>query len=203
VHGGGVLVVGPLAGHRCTKLQGPFREEPPGALAVLTGTANGETTTLDAPARLRCRRSAELLEVTRYAEILELRHPDTQLIAEHASGWFAGSPAVTLRRVGSGCVVHSGVALNDAVLEWLWQQHLGSRLSPVVPVLQLPSAAAEVLTRRNARVALHFVLNHGAQPVVCELQRPARDLFDEREIAARFELPGYGYRILREPLTAP
>jgi len=44
------------------------------------------------------------------------------------------------------------------------------------------------------------VLNHGAQPVTCELQRPARDLFDERDVPASFELPGYGYRVLRETL---
>jgi beta-galactosidase len=203
VQRGGVLVVGPLAGHRCTKLQGPSCDEPPGALATLTGTANGETTTLDAPARLRCRRSGEPVEATRYAEVLEPRQPDTQVLAEHDGGWFAGSPAVTLRRVGAGRVVHCGVALNDAVLEWLLREHVGSGLSCPAPAVTPSSAAAEVLTRCGREVALHFVLNHGAEPVVCELHRPACDLFDEREVPPRFELPGYGYRILRERLEAP
>jgi len=198
VHAGGVLVIGPLAGHRCTKLQGPEREEPPGALRALTGTANGEATTLDEPALLCCRRSGENLESTRYAEVLELRSSDGEVLAEHGRGWFAGSAAVVQRTVGAGCVVHCGVALNDAVIRWLWNEHLAARLKRIVPPVVVSSAAAEVLTRRNGSTALHFVLNHGAQPVACQVQRATRDLLDGAEVPARFELPGFAYRILRE-----
>ncbi|MEY4546804.1 MAG: hypothetical protein RL685_2999 [Pseudomonadota bacterium] len=200
VQSGGVLVIGPLAGHRCVKLQGPFHEEPPGALAALTGTANGEATTLDEPALLRCRHSGQAVEATRYAEVLELRLPDTEVLAEHDSGWFAGAPAVTRRRVGAGSVVHCGVALNDALIAWLWREHLGSQLNLATLAVTTSSAAAEVLTRRNESTALHFVLNHGAQPVRCELQRTVGDLFAAGEVPRSFELPGYGYRVLHEQL---
>jgi beta-galactosidase len=200
VHAGGVLIVGPLAGHRCVKLQGAFRDEPPGPLGALTGTANGEATTLDEPARLRCRRSGASVEATRYAEILELRHADTEVLAEHESGWFAGSPALTQRRVGAGRVIHSGLALNDDVSSWLLPELLGSRLACLTPPVTVESAAAEVLTRRNRDTALHFVINHGARATACELLRPARDLLDDRELSTHFELPGYGYRLLRERL---
>ncbi|MEO8184379.1 MAG: beta-galactosidase [Deltaproteobacteria bacterium] len=200
VRTGGVLIVGPLAGHRSTDLHGPFEEEPPGALAALTGTANGEATTLDEPARLRCLRSGQTVEATSYAEMLALRQPDTEVLAHYASGWFAGSPAVTRRQLGAGSVVHCGVALNDAVVDWLWCEHVGSALRGLAPTVTTSSPAAEVLTRHNHSTALHFVLNHGAQPAMCEVQRAARDLFDERAVPPNFELPGYGYRILREPL---
>jgi beta-galactosidase len=200
VRSGGVLIVGPLAGHRSTQLQGPFDDEPPGALAALTGTANGETTTLDEAARVRGSSAQQVVEATTYAELLELRQADTELLAQHASGWFAGAAAVTRRRVGEGTVVHCGVALSDAVLDWLWREHLAPALPELAAVAETSSAAAEVLTRRNPSTALHFVLNHGAQPVTCELQRPARDLFDGREVPPRFELAGYGYRVLREAL---
>jgi beta-galactosidase len=199
-HAGGVLVIGPLAGHRCTQLQGPHRDEPPGALAALTGTANGEATTLDEPALLACQRSAASVESTRYAEILEPRSADSEVLAHHARGWFAGSPAVTRRPLGAGCVIHSGVALNDALLSWLWREHLAARLAALAAPVSVSSAAAEVLTRRNRSTALHFVINHGAEPVACETLRPASDLIDGEEVARCFELPGYGYRILREPL---
>jgi len=198
VQSGGVLIIGPLAGHRCPKLQGPFQQEPPGAFAAWTGTANGEVTTLDEPARLRSLRSSALVEATRYAELLELRHAETEVLAEHAGGWFAGSPAVTRRRHGAGCVVHCGVALNDAVLDWLWGEQLGKLFRSFAPAVTCASAAAEVLSRRNRSSVLHFVLNHGAAPVACQLQRAARDLLEEAEVPAHFELPGYGYRILCE-----
>jgi beta-galactosidase len=200
VRSGGMLIVGPLAGHRSTDLQGASGGEPPGPLAALTGTANGETTTLDAPAQLRCARSGQSVEATSYAEILELREPETEVLAHYARGWFADSAAVTRRRIGDGCVVHCGVALNDAVLDWLWREHLGAALHGLAPAVATSSPAAEVLTRRNHSTALHFVLNHGSESVTCELRRPAHDLFDGQDVPRSFELPGYGYRILRETL---
>jgi beta-galactosidase len=208
VRGGGVLVVGPLAGHRDRRLQGPWRDEPPGTLARLTGTANAETTTLAEPARIRCRRSGSLVDGTRYAEILEPRAPDAEVLAEHALGWFAGSPALTSRPLGDGIVLHSGVGLNDAVIEWLWRTHLtaspqGSRLARATACVTLSSDAAEVLTRRNHAVALHFVLNHGALPVTCELAAAASDLLTGEGLPPRFDLPAHSYRILREALGDP
>jgi beta-galactosidase len=200
VHAGGVLVVGPLAGHRCVLLQGPHRDEPPGALRALTGTANGEATTLDEPALLTCRRSGASLESTRYAEVLEPRSAGVEVLAEHARGWFAGSAAITERPLGAGWVIHSGVALNDAVLGWLCGEHLAPRLPALAAPVHVSSAAAEVLTRRDRTTALHFVLNHGAEPAACERLRPASDLLDGGDVPARFELPAHGYRILRERL---
>jgi beta-galactosidase len=207
VRAGGLLVIGPLAGHRDIRLQGPWVAEPPGALAALTGTSNAETTTLAEPARVRCRRTGASVDATRYAEILEARAPDTEVLAEHALGWFAGSPAVVGRPLGAGLVIHCGVGSNDAVLEWLWRSVIaprleGSRHPRATASLSLSSDAAEVLTRRNRDVALHFVLNHGAAPVTCELAMAARDLLTGRALPARFELPGYSYRILQESLAA-
>jgi len=206
VHAGGVLVVGPLAGHRDTRLQGPWHAEPPGALAALTGTANAETTTLAEPARIRCRRSGCVVDATRYAEILEARAPEAEVLAEHALGWFAGSPAVVGRPLGAGLVIHCGVGSSDAVIEWLWQSQIAPRLASARRVraaesVRLSSDAAEVLTRSNRELALHFLLNHGAATVTCELASTARDLLTEELVPTSFELPGYSYRILRERLT--
>ncbi|HTV20302.1 MAG TPA: beta-galactosidase [Polyangiaceae bacterium] len=211
VHDGGVLIVGPLAGHRDVKLQASQHDEPPGALRALTGTSNAEATTLDEPALVRCCLTHADVESTRYAEIVEPRSPDVEVLAEHARGWFAGSAAIVQRSVGAGCVIHSGVALNDAVVRWLWQRHIAERLArhatpaaPISPPLELSSAAAEVLTRSKPGAALHFVLNHGAEPVACELHRATTDLLSGADVPSRFELAPFGYRILHERLeTTP
>jgi hypothetical protein len=96
--------------------------------------------------------------------------------------------------------VHSGVALNDAVLDWLCREPLGELVRSLPPPVAGSSAAAEVLSRSSPSTALHFVLNHGAAPVACEVRRPVRDRFDGRAVPLSFELPGYAYRILREQL---
>jgi hypothetical protein len=140
------------------------------------------------------------VEATSYAEILELRQPDTEALAHHASGWFEGSVAVTRARRGAGAVVHCGVALNDAVLAWLWREHIRATGGSGAPAITTSHPAAEVPTRRNHTTALHFVLNHGAQAVTIEPQRPMRDLFDETGMPPRFELPAHAYRVLREAL---
>jgi hypothetical protein len=150
------------------------------------GHANAETTTLIAPAGLRCRRSGASVAATRYAEIIEPTEPDTGVLAEHTVDWLAGCPAVTRHPLGGGSVLHCGTGLNDAVLEWLWREplsceHHGARsqaspLSLPTPLVSLSNDAAEVLTRRNHETALHFVLNHRAVPVICELRRLAHDL---------------------------
>ncbi len=207
VGAGGVLVVGPLAGHRDARLQGPASREPPGLLAPLTGTRNPESTTLEAPARIRTFSSADApsteLSATRYAEVLEPQSPECRALATYSAGWFAGSAAVVERPLGAGRVVHCGVCLDDAVLEWLWA---AAALPRPAPIVRLSSEAAEVLTRQNAEATLHFLLNHGSEPATCELAEeapPLCSLETGEPSPPRFTLPARGFEILRGSGGAP
>jgi beta-galactosidase len=195
VEAGGVLVVGPMAGHRDPQLHGPWQDEPPGTLATLTGTANGESTTLVDRVRIRASDGGSTVDASNYAEIIEPRVPEAKVVASHLNGWLTGKAAVVERPIGKGRVLHCGVALCDNVLEWLWLENSLPRPNPTLAVHE---NAAEVLTRVGAGYSLHFALNHGAGPAVCYLYRQCSDLLSGEVLTNSFTLQPYGFRILRE-----
>ena len=198
VASGGVLIVGPLAGHRDTQGHLPTHEEPPGPLAPLTGTRNGEATTwAHGELDVHGLKGGGQIHSGSYGEIIEPVAAETEVIAVYASEWLAGKPAITERAYGKGRVIHCGVRLCDAVLEWLWVE----RTLPKSDVgLVTHDNTAEVRTRVCDEYALHFAINHGGTPAVIHLYRPVCDLLTGAAIENSFSLPPYGWRILREHL---
>ncbi|MDA3960238.1 MAG: beta-galactosidase [Planctomycetota bacterium] len=197
VEAGGTLVVGPMAGHRDAQLHAPVQAEPPGLLAELTGTANGEGTTTKSPVRIRATDGGETIDSSCYAEIIEPRLEGTRVLATHLSGWLTGSAAVVDRQLGRGRVLHVGVALGDKLLEWLWME---CNLPRPPAAMAVHEDGAEVLTRECDGYALHFVLNHGAASAIAYLYHQVTDLLTGEELTNSFTVPSYGYRILREEL---
>lgn len=191
---GGVVVIGPLAGHRDRQLHGPG-QRPPGALAALTGTGNPEATTWDGPLHFHGTTGGGIIEAGQWAEIIEATDPEVLIRARYASGWIAGFPAICERKVGKGRVIHCGVALSDAVLSWLWNE-----LAFPLPeqTLRVFTAGAEVLTRVGDGLRYHFALNHGEAPAVFEVRRPLTDLRDGRAITGPFTLEARSWRVLLE-----
>lgn len=197
VYQGGVLVVGPLAGHRGEGLRAPIANEPPGVLAELTGTSNTEATTWDGKLALHGSRGGSRFEAGAYGEIVQPIASLVAVMATHDSGWLAGKPAITKRELGAGSVIHCGVAFTDAVLRWLWTD---LNLPKPDPVVVTHDATVEVLVRHNHAFALHVVLNHGSGPAVCSLFRPVRDLISGEELTSSFTLQPKGWRLLRQEL---
>lgn len=195
--GGGTLVVGPMAGHRDAHLHAPSESEPPGPMAALTGTGNGESTVSDAPMRIRASDGGATIDTAGYAELIEPRDPAARVLATHLTGWLTGQAAVVERPLGQGRVIHAGVALGDRLLEWLWME-CGLPRPPAA--MAVHEAGAEVLTRSNRDYALHFVLNHGTTSAIAYLSRPVTDLLTGVALTNSFTVPAYGYRILREEL---
>jgi beta-galactosidase len=197
---GGTLVVGPLAGHRDKQLHLPTREAPPGLLGELTGTGNTQDTVWHGAVTLAGVDGTKLQLNGKdsglqggYAEVLEMHSEDVIARAHYTCGWLSGKVAVTERPFGKGRVIHSGVALGDAFLTWLWQ-------SLKLPMPEAPvtaaSAEVEILSRRNAEETLHFVLNHGDEAAMVELAAPLRDLLTGNPVTANFSLPSRGWRIM-------
>jgi beta-galactosidase len=198
VEAGGVLVVGPLAGHRDENLQGPRRLEPPGAFAPLSGTANGEATTWPRELQVRGIGGGAQVLAGCYGEIIEPGADNVTVVATYLTDWLAGRPAVCERRVGAGRVIHCGVPLGDAIVHWLWEElHLPQ---PDLALLTHENGA-EVLTRVCDDYALHFAINHGAGPAVFQVRRPLADLATGQAVTNSFTLQPSGWRVVREYLT--
>lgn len=195
VEAGGTLVVGPLAGHRNDHLQAPWQDQPPGLLAPLTGTSNGESTTWEQRVRVYTDDGAGRFEAGNYAEIIEPVADDVEIVARYDSGWFAGRSAITRRQVGHGQVIHAGVPLEDALLEWAWVE---LRLAKPECGLVTHDRAAEVLTRDGNGYSIHFAINHGEAPAVCYLYHDARDLVSGEDLTNSFTLGSHDWRILIE-----
>jgi len=192
VEAGGVLVVGPLAGHRDARLQADLERMPPGALLSLTGTVNMESTTWDGPMAVTTITGTRI-DCGSYGEVVMPQRSDVQILARHMTAWLAGRAAVTERRIGKGRVIHCGTALSDAICNWLW---VDVALPKPRLVAVTHEAAAEVLVRSSADGAIYFVLNHGNGPVVCYLHRPLRDLVDGKAVRQSFTLNGHSWRVL-------
>jgi beta-galactosidase len=197
VSNGGILIVGPLAGHRDQQLHAPRDQQPPGPLSRLTGTHCGESTTTDEAMRILATDGSHVIEASRYAEIVEPIAADTEIIARHSSGWLATHGAVAERSHGAGRVIHCGVALTDSILEWLWIERTLPRRRHA---LATHERCAETLTRSGDGYRLHFALNHGPGPAVFYLYHEVSDLLSGDTVINSFTVPGYGFRILREEL---
>lgn len=194
IEAGGILIVGPLAGHRDGDLRAPIDGPPPGLVGRLTGTVNAEATTWPEPVAFHGLDGGPVVHAGGYAEIV-LPGEGCEAVATFTSGWLAGSPAIAHRRLGAGQVIHCGLFLDDAVLAWLWQE-LSLPLGDFAVRVHEPSG--EVLVREDADRRLSVVLNHGQSPLLCDVYAPCHDLLTGEEQRNSFTLHAGEWRILVE-----
>ena len=174
------------------------RTKPPGPFASLTGTSNAEGTTWHAMLHIHGAEGGPHIDAGHYAEVLVPEVDGVRVRALHGSGWFAGTAAITERFLGSGRVIHAGVALNDAVLEWLWSELRFPK--PQVAVVA-HDVGAEVLTREGEGYLIHVAINHGTGPSVYYLYHQCTDLISGATVTNSFTLQANEWRILREDRT--
>ncbi|TVR44150.1 MAG: hypothetical protein EA402_07750 [Planctomycetota bacterium] len=192
---GGVVIIGPLAGHRDAQLHAPD-QAPPGDLAALTGTSNAEATTWDeGELSLHEINGGSSVSAGHWAEIIQPVSEGVSICARYATGWLAGRGAVSQRSFGAGRVIHVGVALADPVLSWLWTE---CALPLPDQPLRVFTLGAEVLTRFGGGHRYHFALNHGEAPAVFEVRRMLTDLATGKLLTGPFTLEARSWRVLHE-----
>lgn len=185
VENGGTLVVGARAGQK--DIHGQCVMAPmPGLLSALTGTRVKDFTfigPMDEPARMEW--DGRTLPAGIFNDVLAEAAPDVRVLARYASNYYAGSPALTERRVGKGRAIHFGGTFDrqtaDALMEYLAVR------APWRGRICLPEGC-ELAVRRSGDAVWCIVLNYGWQQETIELPEPMRDADDGAVVKGKIHL---------------
>jgi len=178
VREGGTLVIGPRCGSK--DLSNQVISDPlPGCLRELTGTRVAEYGRQNRPDLRphRIKLGDHTVSTDLWYDVLE---PDegTHVAATWDSRYLMGRPAVTVRPLGAGRVVHVGAWMTADVtgclLDWMEQQGW------LVPGEALPQGIERVDRVKPDGTVLRFLLNHSDMPVQVALDHPATDLLQGR-----------------------
>ncbi len=197
VKGGGTFVTTYFSG-MVDECDLAFEDGYPGPLRLLLGIWNeeldalppGEENTLvlcDGSGSYRCGHLCALI-----------RLEGAEVLARYGRDFYAGTPALTRHRVGSGQAYYLGSEPEMAFLEAFYDRLLAEQ--GIEPLLRTPEGV-EATLRCTARERLLFLLNHGTETAEVALPpgRVYRDLLQEREVCDTLRLEGYAVAILSWP----
>ena len=194
VEGGGTLIVGARAGQK--DLRGQCVMAPmPGPLAALTGTTVKDYTFVGPmDGRVDMDWDGRRLDTGVFNDVLEPEAEDVKVLATYVGNYYAGSPALTERRVGKGRVLHFGGSLTletaQALLDCLGVSE------PWKDWIALPEGCELAVRRKDGRRAL-FVLNFAWQSAEIELKKPVTDADTGERVEGRVSLPAFGTKVYR------
>ncbi len=195
VQGGGTLIFGCWSGYRdrshwCYDAPGKaFYENFAGVrVADFTVVAPGENSAM------RFDISDASIEAPVFNEVLAPVADDVAVLASYISDYFAGQPAVTLRRMGKGRVVQFGSFFTPqnvkALLDSLAIQ------DPLHAWAEIP-AEVQATVRTSQAERFCFLLNFTNESKAVSFNKPTFDLLEERELRGPAEIPPYGVRFVR------
>ena len=123
-----------------------------------------------------------------------LRTTTAQPIATYQSGYFSGTPAITLNRFGEGQAVYVATlgddTLHDTVMDW------ALKVLDLHPALPAPSGV-EVTTRWQGNQKLVFLLNHTGLSQEVPIAQPHLELLSGTTVNGVLKMPPYGVSILK------
>ena len=130
-----------------------------------------------------------------FNDVLQLEAPTAEVLAEYASGYYAGSPALVKNRVGEGSVYYYGAVFSVAAADALIGEL--ELTSPVARWLELPPGV-ELCVRESADDRLVFLLNYSDAEQSATLHRAITDLLTGERLEGAFVLEPFGVRVLSE-----
>lgn len=195
---GGKLIFGARTGYK--DVHGRCRMQPfPGPVAELCGITVEDFTlikgTVKAPTLRWTTASIEQPETFAEAfnDILQVEDASVEILAEYASDYYAGSPALTRRKQEAGEAWYYGAAFNegavDAILDILELK------SPTSEWLQAPEQVEVGIREADDGSERVFLLNYGADSARIEIKGDYSDLLGASIVQETLELPAYGVAI--------
>jgi beta-galactosidase len=166
----------------------------PGLLRKMAGIRVTEYDMVAPPRRgqIEMADTGRLYEAFGWSDIIRTEGAGT--VAKYAADFYAGSPAVTVNRVGKGRVYYVGMSAEDAFYADLVSRLAGELRLPTLPPL---ADHMEVLERRGHGRRLVFILNHSGEPRAADVAAKGKDLLTGKTIGPCVELEPYGVRVIR------
>ncbi|MDE6420579.1 MAG: beta-galactosidase trimerization domain-containing protein, partial [Lachnospiraceae bacterium] len=114
----------------------------------------------------------------------------TEVLAEYANSYYAGSAALTEHQTGAGRVLHFGSAFSRDNIPGLLEY--ADVVSPFSELIEAEGREVELTLRQKDGRTFLFVLNFNAEEAAYVLKKKMVSLFDEQEAFGRVSLPGFG-----------
>lgn len=128
-----------------------------------------------------------------FNEILSIENPEVEIVAEYATEYYKGMPALTRRALGLGRVWYYGAAYNEPVVDALIDEI--SLTSPIADWLEVP-AEVELGIRSSEAASYVFLLNYSDHPVTIQVKQAVKELLTGARLENDVEMPPYGVMVL-------
>src|SRR5208283_2035391 len=128
-----------------------------------------------------------------WADILDPKGKDVEVLATYTDGQYAGKAAITSHRYGKGRAIYVGPHLEGADLARVLLALIAS--SGVTRPIQAPPGI-EVTVRRTDRQTWMYLLNHTAKPLSVQVEGRFQDALDRSAISGPVNIEPYGVKIL-------
>ena len=201
VQQGGKLVFGCRTGYKDAAGQ-CYMQPFPGPVAELCGVTVADFTRIgpdeNAPALKWSGLDGSAATADGFNDILQVKVPTAEVLAEYAGGYYAGSPALVQNRVGKGAAYYYGAVFNVAVATTLIK-HLGL-VSPVAELLEPPQPVELCIRESRAGERLIFLLNYSDAEQVVTLYKPVTDVLTGNNVQDSVTLAPFDVRVLSASL---
>jgi beta-galactosidase len=126
----------------------------------------------------------------------DIIHPNSaQVLATYEQDFFAGGPAVTINRFGTGAAFYVGTQPDSTGMSWLIDQI--SRAAGITAAAADFPSGVEICRRVNGDRSWLFILNHRPERVTVLLAHGGRELLSGEDVAGAIELGPAGVAIVQ------